>query len=421
MGHIHFDNLVKVSKREAVREMPQITKRTNTLCKHCHQGKKTNTRFKSKEYSTTKPLEIVHTDLVGPTTTKGLKGERYFMLLVDDYTRMTADCFLKNKSEAFENFKIYKEMVENEMDSRIKCLRSDNGGEFTSKEFMFYCSNHGIKRKFYVAKTPQQNGVVERKNRTVQEMARTMIMDSKLTDIFWTQAVHTTIHIQNRVMLRNNTDKTPYELWKGRLANVKHFRVFGSKCYIKREDGRMGKHTSVTRKAYKCYNLRLNKVVESINVTIDETGRPESKKEENKSMEQLFEEEYEKEEEEEYEDEDEENPTEVEEQVQQVSQKTPSKQVQKNHPSDQIIGNKDAGVETRRRICSPEQTHLALLSTIEPNYFEEASKDEFWNKAMDEELDQIEKNDTWELVPRPKNKNVIGTKWVFRNKLNEYG
>jgi hypothetical protein len=106
-------------------------------------------------------------------------------------------------------------------------------------------------------------------------------------------------------MLRNNTDKTPYELWKGRPTNVKHFRVFGSKCYIKREDGRMGKFDShvdkgilvgysSTRKAYKCYNLRLNKVVESINVTIDETDRPESKEEENKSMEQLFEEEDEK-------------------------------------------------------------------------------------------------------------------------------
>jgi hypothetical protein len=114
--------------------------------------------------------------------------------------------------------------------------------------------------------------------------------------------VHTPIHIQNRVMLRNNTNKTPYELWKGRPANVKHFRVFGSKCYIKREDGRIGKFESrvdkgvlvgysSTRKEYKCYNLRLNKVVESINVTIDETGKPESKEEEKKSMEQLFEEE----------------------------------------------------------------------------------------------------------------------------------
>jgi transposase InsO family protein len=168
MGHMHFDNLVKFSKREAVREMPQIMKPTNTLCNHCQQGKKTKTRFKSKEYSTTRPLEIVHTELVGPTTTKGLKGEKYFMLLIDDYTRMTTIFFLKNKSEDFENFKIYKEMVENEMDSKIKCLRYDNGREFTSKEFMDYYNNHGIKRQLFIVRTPQQNGVVERKNMTVQ-------------------------------------------------------------------------------------------------------------------------------------------------------------------------------------------------------------------------------------------------------------
>jgi hypothetical protein len=76
-----------------------------------------------------------------------------------------------------------------------------------------------------------------------QKMAQTILMDYKLTDIFWTQVVHTLVHIQNRVMVRNNTDKTPYELWKGRPTNV-HFRVSGSKCYIKREDGRMGKFDS---------------------------------------------------------------------------------------------------------------------------------------------------------------------------------
>jgi transposase InsO family protein len=180
-------------------------KPTNTLCKHCQQGKKTKTRFKSKEYSTTRPLEILHTDLVRPTTTYGLKGERYFILLVDDYTRMTTICFLKNKSEDFEKFKIYKEMVENEMDSRIKCLRSDNGGDFTSNEFMDYYNSHGIKRHFFVATTPQRNGAVERKNRTIQEMARSMLMDSKLTDIFWTQAVQTTFHIQNKVLIKKKT------------------------------------------------------------------------------------------------------------------------------------------------------------------------------------------------------------------------
>jgi transposase InsO family protein len=125
---------------------------------------------------------------------------------------MTAFFFLRNKSEAFENVKVYKEMVENEMDSKIKCLRSDNGVEFTSKEFMDYCIIHGIKMQFSIVRTPQHNGVVEIKNMTVHEMAQTMLMDSKWTYIFWTHVVHTPDHIQNRVMLRNNTNKTPYEL-----------------------------------------------------------------------------------------------------------------------------------------------------------------------------------------------------------------
>jgi hypothetical protein len=113
-------------------------------------------------------------------------------------------------------------------------------------------------------------------------MTQTILMDYILTDIFWKHAVHTIVHIQYKVMLRNNTKKTPCELWKVRLANVKHFRVFGSKCYIKREDGKMGKFESCVdkevlvgysskMKAYNCYNMRLNKIVERINVTINET------------------------------------------------------------------------------------------------------------------------------------------------------
>jgi hypothetical protein len=114
MGHIHFENLVKINKKEAVREIPKISKPMNTLCKHCLQGKQTKTKFKSNEYSTKKSLEIVHTDLCKPTRKNRLNGERYFMLLIDDYTRMIIFFFLKKKSEAFEHFKIYKEMVETE-------------------------------------------------------------------------------------------------------------------------------------------------------------------------------------------------------------------------------------------------------------------------------------------------------------------
>jgi hypothetical protein len=174
-------------------------------------------------------------------------------------------------------------MVEIETDSQFKCLRSDNGGEFTSKEFMDFCSEHGIRREFLIDKTPQQNGVIEIKNKIVQEMSISMPMDSKLIDVFWVQAIHTLIHIQNRGMLQRNTDKTPYELWKGIPRNVKHFIVFGSKCYIKREEDMMEKFDSRVdkeilvgcsskRKAYKCSHLRLKKIVESINVIIDESN-----------------------------------------------------------------------------------------------------------------------------------------------------
>jgi hypothetical protein len=137
---------------------------------------------------------------------------------------------------------------------------------------------------------------------TVQEMNRTMLMDSKLTDVFWAHAMHTTVHIQNILMLRNNSDKTPYDLWKGIPTNVKHFKVFGSKCYIKREDVRMRKFDSrvekkifigysSTRKAYKWFNLRLKKFAGSINVMVDETGGRKIKEEEKESLEQVHEEE----------------------------------------------------------------------------------------------------------------------------------
>ena len=148
------------------------------------------------------------------------------MLLIDDYTRTTGVCLLNKKSEAFRHFVSFKGRVENETDMRIKCLRSGNGGEFTSNEFNNYCSEHGIKRQFSVARTPQQNGVAERKYRTVLEMARTMINKVGINDKFWPQAGHTTVHILNRALLRNNYDKTPYELWKGRPANINYFRVF---------------------------------------------------------------------------------------------------------------------------------------------------------------------------------------------------
>ena len=155
------------------------------MCRHCQLGKQVITSFKSKEYSASKPLELIHTDLCGPTRTKSLQGESYFMLFIDDFSRMTWVYFLKEKYEAFRKFKVFKNLVENEKEEKIKCLRSDNGGEFTSNEFDLFYEENGIKRQFSATGTPQQNGMAERKNRTVHEAVRTMLNEKKLSDGFW--------------------------------------------------------------------------------------------------------------------------------------------------------------------------------------------------------------------------------------------
>ena len=145
MGHLNFDNIVKISKNEVVRDFPKIVKPLNSACRHCQHGKQTRASFKTKEHMTSHLLEMVHTDLCGPTRTKILQGEYYCMLLIDDYTRMTWVTFLKEKSEAFEKFKIFKAMVKNETYMKIKCLKSVKGGEFTSNEFNDFFEKHGIR------------------------------------------------------------------------------------------------------------------------------------------------------------------------------------------------------------------------------------------------------------------------------------
>jgi len=266
--------------------------------------------------------------------------------------------------------------------------------------------------------------VAERMNRTIQQMARAMLDEFGTPATFWGEAAYATVVILNKTNVRVNSTQTPHELWFGKTPSVKHFKIFGSKFYIKNTDEQLGKLEpradegillgySPYNKAYKCYNKRLGRIVDSIDVVIDEKGYiPRQVNHEDI------------EEDEDYppnqSDDEEEEPQEAPKEQIRIEEKSPSKYVQKNHPESQILGQKEAGVQTRRTIAEAS-SYLALLSSTEPQSVQEACKDECWVKAMDEELEQIEKNNTWELVPRPKDKNVIGTKWIFKNKLNENG
>ena len=119
-------------------------------------GKLTRTQFKSKNFtSTDKPLQLVHMDLCGPSRKEGIRRKIYFMLVIDDYSRITWVPFLKEKSEAFENFEIFKALTENQIGKRLKAIRSDRGGEFSSENFKIFCNEHGIKREYTIPRTPQ--------------------------------------------------------------------------------------------------------------------------------------------------------------------------------------------------------------------------------------------------------------------------
>jgi len=146
LGHLSFSQIRKSCKLKAIRDLPDIIIPENTICKPCQFGKKTRVQFNSKEGSTSKPLELIHTDLCGPTRKKSPRGEEYYILFIDDFSRMCWICLLKCKDEAFEKFKVFKALVGNELDLKIKCLRSDRGGEFISDEFLDFCEQHGIKR-----------------------------------------------------------------------------------------------------------------------------------------------------------------------------------------------------------------------------------------------------------------------------------
>ena len=144
-------------------------------------GKIGKTSFKSKNYQSEDILEIVHTDLSRPIGVEIYTGEKFFILFVDDYSRMMNFMYLREKLEAFEKFKWYLARVEKEIGKILKCLRSDRGGEFISNEFNNFCIERGIKRQVSAPRTPEQNGIAKRRNRSIMDCARTLMIEKNIT------------------------------------------------------------------------------------------------------------------------------------------------------------------------------------------------------------------------------------------------
>ncbi|GJX69688.1 putative ribonuclease H-like domain-containing protein [Tanacetum coccineum] len=249
LGHVNFKNINKLVKENLVRDLPLKRFENDQTCVACLKGKQHRASCKTKAFNPiTKPLFMLHIDL-----------------LVQPFDET---------SEILQNF--IKE-IENLVDKKVKIIRSDNGTEFKNKVMDEFCREKGIKREYSVARTPQQNGVAERKNRTLIEAARTMLADSKLPTTFWAEAVSTACYVQNRVLIVKPHNKTPYELFRGIKPAIGFMKPFGCHVTILNTLDKLGKFDgksdegffvgySLSSKAFRVYNIRTRKVQENLHI-----------------------------------------------------------------------------------------------------------------------------------------------------------
>nr|GEV32178.1 putative ribonuclease H-like domain-containing protein [Tanacetum cinerariifolium] len=216
LGHINFKTINKLIRGNLVRGLPSKIFENDHTCVACQKRKRHKTSCKTKLVSSiNQPLQMLHMDLFGPTFVKSLNKKVYCLVITDDFSTFSWVFFLASKDETSGILKSFITGIENQISHRVKIIRCDNRTEFKNSEMNQFCQMKGIKREFSVARTLQQNGVAERKNKTLIEVARTMLADSLLPTTFWAEAVNTACYVQNRVLVTKPHNKTPYEILIG--------------------------------------------------------------------------------------------------------------------------------------------------------------------------------------------------------------
>jgi transposase InsO family protein len=182
---------------------------------------------------TKEPGELLHMDIVGPARVRSDGGKWYVLVIVDDFSRYSWVFFMENKDEAFSLARYLILWLQNEFPKNaMRAIRSDNGTKFKNTHFKTFCASLGLEHQFFSSYVPQQNGVVERNNRTLVEMVRMMLDEHRTPRRYWTKTINTACHVSNRIFFRAFIKKTSYELRFGRPPKVSHFKVFGGKCFI---------------------------------------------------------------------------------------------------------------------------------------------------------------------------------------------
>ncbi|KAJ4740894.1 Transposon Ty1-H Gag-Pol polyprotein [Rhynchospora pubera] len=450
-GHLNFQALRTLSQKELVAGLPLVN-HAEQVCSGCLVGKQRRSPFPQEAMFRAKEvLELVHGDLCGPIVPMTPAGNKFFLLMVDDYSRYMWIVLLKSKDMAFQAFKEIKIAAELEANAKLKAFRTDRGGEFRSNEFTSYCKQVGIKRYLTAPYSPQQNGVVERRNQTVVGMARSMMRSMNMPAKFWGEAVTTAVYILNRAITKSVVGMTPYEAWHKQKPSVHHMRTFGCIAHVKQLNNQGGKFAArstpmvfigyeIGSKAYRMYDPVTGKLQISRDAVFEEEKAWNwntvhgSERLQGGEMFEI----YEISDNCEQEDEAQQAfiPTQsvrhaengTEELTARVPLDEPITATTQDPTEDDVSPRNNI---TRMRtlqdlydVTEPieiDYSELCLLGTEEPADFQEASKEESWRCAMQDELDSIHNNNTWSLVDRPTDQKVIGLKWIYKVKKDSDG
>ncbi|GKD33289.1 retrovirus-related pol polyprotein from transposon TNT 1-94, partial [Tanacetum coccineum] len=282
LSHLNFGAINHLARHGLVRGLPKLKFEKDHLCSACALGKSTKKPHKPKSEDTNQEkLYLLHMDLCGPMRVASVNGKKYILVIVDDYSRFTWVKCLRSKDEAPAFIINFLKMIQVRLKETVRRIRTDNGTEFVNQTLREYYEKIDISHETSVARSPQQNGVVERRNRTLIEAAHTMLIYAKAPLFLWAEAVATACYTQNRSMIRRRHGKTPYELLHNKPPDLSYLHVFGALCYPTNDSENLGKLQpkadigifigyAPTKKAFRIYNRRTRRIVETIHVDFDE-------------------------------------------------------------------------------------------------------------------------------------------------------
>lgn len=453
-GHLGYTSLLTLSNNEMVSGMKLMSKVPDSgPCEGCLMGKQNRHPFPKKSLSeSSQPLDIIHSDVCGPMKVASIGGSRYFITFIDDYTKYFSVYMMKNKDEALQKFKDFSLLVENQFGSKIKKIRSDNGGEYINEEFDIYLKKCGISRNKTIPYTPQQNGVAERANRTLMELLRSMLYFAGLPKKFWAEALATAVYLKNRSPTSCFHGETPYQRWWKKKPEVGHLKVFGCTAYVHIPSE---KRTKLDEKSLKCTFIGYseeskgykffdpdkrrmflsrdavfdeNKFVHKINddKPVDEGMKSEGEKPLQKHEQLLPDILFMEDEKIEDENPDKGTPLNDEVVVRIEDNFVGEEEIDANDPDipdDEFQNNRPIRQKKNPdRFGEWEYASIAVLE--EPKTLSDALNGQYskqWKKAVNAEYESLIKNETWDLVDLPDDKNLVGSKWVFKIKQNVDG